>query len=161
MRLLILTRKEVATLTVLFLGIFGVLMYWHDFAPTQAFKYPPSLYFLSYGLFVSFLLYYLLNIEPIKNMLNHKFVLFISKVSLWLYFWYIIPIFIIRFFGESMPLIVNNFVTRFLFLFIVGLGLTYAQEQLSLKYRDIKIKITHRSKGVTKSPILEGEQKKY
>ncbi|MFJ8415950.1 acyltransferase family protein [Bacillus paramycoides] len=138
-RLKKLTKKELIYSCVFFLIAFVTLMVWHDFASTQAFKYPPSMYYFSYGLFVSLFLYLILDIKWISKIFDNKFVYFVSKTSLWLYFWHIIPIYFIKIFGASIPLISNNFVTRFIFLFTIAFVLTVVQEKVKFRLRDRKV----------------------
>lgn len=129
-RLKKLTKRELIYACFFFLIVFVGLMVWHNFASTQAFKYPPSMYYFAYGLFVSIFLYLLLDLKLVNKIFDNKFIYFISKTSLWLYFWHIIPIYLIRIFGGSIPLISNNFITRFIFLFTVALILTAIQEKI-------------------------------
>ena len=78
---------------IVFLGI-TVLLYAQEshFVPTQAFKYPPRLYYLSYAVAITFLIYLLL--EPLKNLILTSSMLsrsitFISQNSIWIYLWHI------------------------------------------------------------------------
>src|SRR5690606_10664450 len=100
----------------------------NGFEPTQEFKYPPSLYYLSYGAFISFLLYYLLGFRLVNKMLDIKPVIWLSKRSLELYFNHTIPIYVLVFFGASLPFINSSFVTRFLFLLTMAIILIYIQD---------------------------------
>ncbi|MGF9856561.1 acyltransferase [Priestia endophytica] len=136
-RLKLLNRKEIITICMIFFFLFVFLMFKYDFISTQQFKYPPKIYYISYGLFMSFLLYILLDISQIHRLFNNKGVFFLSKNSLWLYFWHIIPIYILDIFGDRIPLINNYFITRFVFIFIIALFFTYIHE--NIKHR-IKLK---------------------
>jgi fucose 4-O-acetylase-like acetyltransferase len=55
--------------------------------PTQIMKYPPTIYFISYALFVSYLLMSLFKKIDLKR---NGAVEFISKSSLWIYLWHIL-----------------------------------------------------------------------
>lgn len=54
-------------------------------------KYPPSIYFISFGILISLLLFILLSFGRLSNMFDNKIVLWISNHSLELYFWHIFP----------------------------------------------------------------------
>ncbi|MES5942831.1 MULTISPECIES: acyltransferase family protein [unclassified Bacillus cereus group] len=129
-RLKKLTKKELVCACLFFLVVFASLMAWHHFDSTQAFKYPPTMYYFSYGLFASIFLYLILDFKFVNKIFDNRFVYFISKTSLWLYFWHIIPIYLIKIFGDSLPLVSGNFVTRFIFLFVIALILTVLQEKI-------------------------------
>ncbi len=55
--------------------------------PTQIMKYPPTIYFISYALFVSYLL---MSLFKKMNIKRNRAVEFISKSSLWIYLWHIL-----------------------------------------------------------------------
>ena len=66
-----------------------------SFLSTQLFKYPPRAYYLSYGIFVSFLLLRLT--ERFRSpVYENKAVLFVSKHSLWIYLWHILLLFMLE-----------------------------------------------------------------
>ncbi len=65
-----------------------------EFVYTSQFKYPPRIYYISYAIFVSILLIILISKIKIYK-LSEKFVYitrFISRHSLWIYFWHVIYI---------------------------------------------------------------------
>ncbi len=65
------------------------------FLSMQSLKYPPRYYYLSYGIFVSFIL--LVLTESIKlSLYKNKLIIFISKHSLWIYLWHILIVFIVE-----------------------------------------------------------------
>lgn len=120
-RLFNLKKKDLIYLSGAFLIIFLVLMVYHNYAPIQDFKYPPTFYYQSYGLFFSFFLFYFLSNNRVMELFNKKSIIFLSKYSLDLYFCHIIPIYIIVLYSDYFPIINVNFITRFLFLLIGGL----------------------------------------
>lgn len=129
-RLLSMSKKDLILLGgVSFLAflIFAVFM---DFPSTQEFKYTPTLYYLAYGVFVSVILYLLVGIPIINKWLSNKFFMYISINSLWLYFWHIIPIYILKLYGEG-TILMSSFLYEFCFVFGVGLLLTYIHEKIN------------------------------
>jgi len=124
-RLFKIHKSHLIILSGLSLFIYVVLMIYHGFAPTQEFKYPPTLYYFSYGLFVSFLLFYVLSFNKIRRVFDIKPVSWLSTHSLTLYYYHTIPIFILKLFAGRLPMIDSNFVTRFIFLFVPALLLVF------------------------------------
>jgi len=128
-RLYKIKKEQMLYIAGVFSLIFIALIFFHDFSSTQNYKYPPTIYYFSYGLFISFLLMYLLSYDNIKKIFNIKPILLLSRKSLDLYYCHIIPYYIIELYGESIPFISSNFITRFLFLFAIGLLLVYLQSK--------------------------------
>lgn len=126
-----LSRKEIGALTVLFLCIYVFLMFQNDFALTSIAKYPPTMYYLSYAFFASLFLYLLLDRKMIYKIFDNKFISFNSENSFWIYLWHIIPVYIISLFGNDIPFIEYNFVTRLLFVFSIACLLTILQNRLT------------------------------
>lgn len=93
-------NKMITILTLLFLSCFivlGVINYkiHGHFIPTQETKYPPRLYYLSYALMMSLLLFRILNNKQISNRIYNPIISFISRNSLWIYLWHIWYIYIL------------------------------------------------------------------
>ena len=66
-----------------------------SYLSTQTCKYPPRLYYLSYGIFISFLLLSVTEVLPI-SLYKSRIIVFISKHSLWIYLWHIFIVFIVE-----------------------------------------------------------------
>ncbi|MFD2778180.1 acyltransferase family protein [Ornithinibacillus salinisoli] len=125
-RLYKIDKNKLLLISSLFLLLFITLSIYHDFTPIQTFKYPPSIYYFSYGLFVSMLLFYLLSFDKIKSMFNFKFTIWLSTNSLLLYYYHTIPIYLLKFQGDYLPKWIEmNFVTRFIFLFGFALVMVF------------------------------------
>jgi len=60
------------------------------FIPTQSAKYPPHIYYLSYALFISILLYLSSLTKTFAKIFDNRFVVFIGTASLWIYLWQIL-----------------------------------------------------------------------
>lgn len=120
-RLYKLKKEKLLILSGLFALIFIGLMFYNNFEPTQSFKYPPSIYYFSYGLFVSILLFYLLSIKKVREVFEINQIIWLSKHSLTLYLYHTIPLYILRIFGDRITWIDVNFVTRFSFLVILSI----------------------------------------
>jgi hypothetical protein len=134
-RLPIMNKKEVDFLCVAFMFLSLLLMYHNNFAYTQQFKYPPTIYYISYGMFVSLLLYRLLDFQIIEKVFNNVFVRFVSITSAWIYFWHIIFCYIIMLFGTHISFITSCLAGRFLFLLSGALFVTYIHELIKAKIK--------------------------
>ena len=90
------SRKNKIILTVLFAVIFLLLgvYYWYTTSSLQSVqiaKYPPRLYYLSYGIACSFTLMILCERFDLKFFKN-RFIVFVSRHSMWIYLWHILVI---------------------------------------------------------------------
>lgn len=98
----------------IFCGFF--IYYWYMTGSPQLVqiaKYPPRIYYLSYGIFVSYALLFLS--ERIRlNIYSHPIVVFVSSHSMWIYLWHILMLALYDEFG--LP---HNWLVKFL---VVSLG---------------------------------------
>ncbi len=83
-----------------------------SFSPNSH-KYPPQLQYMLYGLIACTLLFIFLQSKSIKV---PQFLLFISKNSLWIYFWHVVVLDIKEYYLESLK--VHWLLSWFLILFI-------------------------------------------
>ncbi len=120
-------KKELLLFAGLFLTTYIAFKHIYDFAPTQNYKYPPQIYYISYGLFVSFLLLILLENRFLNKIFGNKVFTYIARNSLWIYLWHIIPVYIIKYFGDTLSLVNYNCTTKFIFVFSISFLLTYIQ----------------------------------
>ena len=134
------STKDINILLGFMVGMLIVLMYINDFRPVQEFKYPPKLYYMSYGITVSLFLYQLLKINVIKNILQNKFVLYLSHHSIWLYFWHIIFVYALKLYSSHFKMINESFITRFLFIFLLALLTTFIHNVLKGYWKQLKSK---------------------
>ncbi|MBP1934987.1 acyltransferase family protein [Ammoniphilus resinae] len=134
------SKKEILAIAIILLGVFIILMFVYDFKLTGTAKYPPTMYYISYALCVIFGLYLLLGLRRIFKLFDNKFIYFLSNDSMWIYLWHIIPIYLIELFGSSMPIINANFVTRFIFVFVIACLLTNIQNKLTKRIQKRKAK---------------------
>lgn len=75
--------------TYVLTGIVGILAllsaFFNGFGSIQVAKYPPQIYYLSYGLFISLVLY----IVARKLNPSHRFITWVSREYLTIYFWHV------------------------------------------------------------------------
>ncbi len=124
LRLTTLTNPETTLLSRVNLAIFiicGTLLYLinENFTPTQLYKYPPSIYYLSYALFVSCLLWrYSESIQHyLKKLKLLPFVLFAAQNSIWIYLWHILLV----------KTIYTDYLIKYFLVFSIASFITYIQ----------------------------------
>ena len=90
--------------------------------PTQLMKYPPTIYYISYAIFVSMLLF---AIFKRLNLKGNRFITFCSESSLWIYLWHIL-------FVTIMPLILGqqDWIQTYLIILICSITITYIQNKI-------------------------------
>ncbi|MDR7376888.1 peptidoglycan/LPS O-acetylase OafA/YrhL [Rhodoferax ferrireducens] len=119
-----LPKKTIIKLSVIFLLIFSTLATFNYFSQgkaiqTQQFKYPPTLYYLSYAIGISLVLWltsgYFLN--WIEKLGASDIMSFIAKNSIWIYLWHIPFIEIIQ-----LP-----FYIKYIFVYGIALLLAFIQ----------------------------------
>jgi len=97
-------------LIVCMVGVIYLYLINGSLVATQGYKYPPTMYYLSYALFISALLLALASKVPVK--IQESFIVSsIASSSLWFYFWHWIVLFVVaRFLGGQ------NFLIRYFFV---------------------------------------------
>ena len=108
-------NRSILIVSVFFGAIFFVLAHYYyaqsgSFVLAQAYKYPPRLYYISYGIFSSLLLYLFAkfifaNIAIRNLLLTFKFdqiLIFFSDSSLWIYLWHIFVLYYWRLFFKEL-----------------------------------------------------------
>ncbi|MBD1866778.1 acyltransferase [Cyanobacteria bacterium FACHB-471] len=94
-----------------------------EFVDTQKYKYPPSIYYLSYAVFVTVLLWHVS--EPLWDFVKENtgvrnLVLFVAQNSIWLYLWHI----------PLIEAVQKNFATKYLLIYAISILITYIQTSL-------------------------------
>lgn len=124
LRMMWMGKKELYLLSIFNLGIliifgFWLLIYYGELVPTQALKYPPSIYYLSYALFVSSLLWLHSNCfcYVFEKFKIEQIVLFVANNSIWIYLWHI----------PLVKAIYTNFLLKYMLVFAIAASITYVQ----------------------------------
>lgn len=117
-------KRQIYTFCIINLFIFiliGLLLFIYNgkIIKTQTFKYPPSIYYFSYALFVSNFLWLCINqIDCLFEKINIKnLVLFIANNSIWIYLWHI----------PLIKVINTNFFLKYFAVFAIAASITYIQ----------------------------------
>ena len=137
-----LKNKSILLISGLFLGLFLLqgLYFYHKlghFISNENFKYPPQSYYVSYGIFMSMLVYFLVDKFSVKyNLLERdnfliRLVVFIGSSSLWIYLWHIVFVYywqnvIAQYFQE----LTKNHTISFLVVTVGSITVTYLQKKV-------------------------------
>ncbi|MGN0495210.1 MAG: acyltransferase [Lachnospiraceae bacterium] len=106
----------------------------NGFMSLQAYKYPPTAYYITYGICVSIILYELFGLKIFEKFINLKIWTWISKNSLWLYFLHVFPVTAIKIY--NLGCIENTTVFRWLFCVVIAIIMTLMMNNL-IKYGKI------------------------
>lgn len=108
----------------IFVSLFAFLsLHAGKFVDTQTYKYPPSIYYLSYAVFVSVFLWCVS--QPLWDFVKENagvrnLVLFVAQNSIWLYLWHI----------PLIEAIQKNFVSKYVLIYAISILVTYIQTSL-------------------------------
>lgn len=116
------SKRNLIALSITFFCIFCALMPLYGFEPTQKAKYPPSIYYVSYALFVCFCGFYFAKKYENTKVINNRFISFLSNNSLWIYLWHIIPVNIIN--NSNFTLLNESFIVRYICVLLIALIIT-------------------------------------
>ena len=109
----------------------GLFLFWwaNGFLPLQQFKYPPHPYYLAYGVVVTLVLYELFSLDAFLPVATNRFVGWVSRNSLWIFFWHYIGVLLLDVIPFPPPF--GRFVAlRWGFNMGMGLFLTAIQNAL-------------------------------
>lgn len=128
-RLPSLSKRTIRNLIFLFLAIFFLYLLFlylqkFKFIPTQQFKNPPQIYYVSYALFVSTSLFYITKFNKIY-IDKFNLVLFIGRSTLWIYLWHWFIIKLYDYFKIDL-----NFLFKFLLIYTITVILVYVQTKI-------------------------------
>ncbi len=99
------------------------------FAWTQAFKNPPTLYYLSYALMICAILFLIKDSRPIRAASRNRFTTFIGSHTLWIYLWHWLFLFVYDMHFPSLEV----WGYKFLFTFIGSTLTTFVQVKIVQK----------------------------
>lgn len=132
-----LSNKQVITISISFFILFlSIAIYIKtfngSFISTENFKYPPTIYYLSYAVFSLNIVYLLC--RHWSNRINSKVIIWLSTNSLWIYLWHIFAFYLWKSAVGSTngALLVSLF--KAIYLLGFGILLTYLQILFVKKY---------------------------
>ena len=151
LRLPALKRSQILSMSLIFFLIFCLLAKFNSesgqFVPTQAHKYPPRLYYVSYAVSVSLLLYSLLMDYKLMAKFSSDLVWFMGASSMWIYLWHISILYLLDWASPLAPQWIQYFLVRLGIVIALSLTLTYLQKIL-LSALSKRISFGSRSKGI-------------
>jgi peptidoglycan/LPS O-acetylase OafA/YrhL len=103
-----------------------------SFVATQNFKYPPTLYYLSYAFFALTIAYLVITKLTIVNQYMKNTITWLSSNSLWIYLWHIFAFYIWRHLAPNPEGDMTLFIIKTVFLFGFGIILTMLQNRIVL-----------------------------
>lgn len=138
-----LSKKEIIAISVTSLVVFiatGIYLYLTlgEIKAGHSYKYPPQLYYTSYALGVSLILYYVVaqfSDKITRNKVLSKFFIFTGSNTLWIYLWHTFVLNCLK-----LAKINLNFVVAFFVVVSSAIAITHIQRKivgLSIKNLDI------------------------
>jgi len=129
--------KYLYVITLMCLILFIVCGVINGFNLISTYKYPPRLYYLSYGLGISILIFICTRSESFlgHGILTSK-ISYLGQSSLWIYLWHI---FVIILWSEGIshiPSWANHFVVKFVVVILLSTGITAAQKYFISRFID-------------------------
>jgi len=136
-RLSKLSENQVYVILFLSITIFLVLALFKYldtgfFVPTQLYKYPPTIYYLSYAFFAINAVFLIIKSIDIKNDFVRSIITWLSSNSLWVYLWHIFAIYMWGYFATEPIEGTLLFSVNLMFLLIFGILCTYIQNKIVL-----------------------------
>ncbi len=129
------SRKSVLCLAALFFTVFAAALAYEYYATGEvhslsSFKYPPRLYYLSYAMLVSLLLYSAAERVTLNGGYISRFITFASSASLWIYLWHIFFLFYFRILSAKFAFLPSDFLSLSFGLFLLSSLTAWLQRKL-------------------------------
>ena len=141
MRLSRLSNAHLIQISTLFFVVFiGISIFKYiqtgAFVLTQEYKYPPTIYYLSYAMGCLNLMYlFCRNINSYKQPVESSIV-WVSSNSLWIYLWHILAFYVWKFSGVEIQNEYFSFLAKSAALLSFGIVVTIFQTWVVLRYTD-------------------------
>ena len=103
-----------------------------SFVSTQLYKYPPTIYYLSYAFFAINAVFLAVKDINLNNALVRLIIVWLSSNSLWIYLWHIFAFYIWRHFAATPNEDILLFAQQAIFLLFFGILCTYLQNKVVL-----------------------------
>jgi len=118
------TLLRLATFSFLIFAIISINLYATEgrFVKTQAYKYPPTIYYFSYAIAASSILYRLVKSNTFPTIPGRAQIAFLGRSSIWVYFWHIQILYLVKQIGLK-----TGFGLKFLLIFSVSVSIAFAQ----------------------------------
>lgn len=131
-----LTIKDLFISLVSIVSMLSVVIYIDGSFIPNDFKYPPALQYILWGLTVVCFSFLMTRIFTIKRL--PAFIVFLSKNSMWIYFWHLIPVNFIKYYSYlCSKFIVNTWYLKYILIVVFAVTMVYVQNMLIYKTRKI------------------------
>lgn len=134
MKIYSLPKKQQLIISLISLCIFLGYGYLNGFPSLQEYKYPPMLYYVSYGMFWSTLLYVLFDSIHFNEKVNNVFA-WISKHTMSIYIWHIVFYYLV---SDKVVTVFSWGIPMFLFVLTCSILMAYIQDKIISTYRKKK-----------------------
>jgi fucose 4-O-acetylase-like acetyltransferase len=123
-----LTIQKRFVIALLLLAVFACMVVWlhistNKFVPTQTFKYPPRIYYLSFAVGISFFLSGAIELLHFQSMVIGKVLAWIGSRTMWTYLWHILILYMYNWLHLKF-----NFIIKYLIVIVVAVFITIIQE---------------------------------
>lgn len=117
-------RQIIIVITIATMAVAGYVLCNNMIFDPQATKYPPQSLYILYGLMCSAILWWL---QPFLSSLGRiRFFAYLSKNSMWIYLWHIIPVYMIAY----LNLMPKFWIGRYLITLFAALGLNWGYQYM-------------------------------
>lgn len=129
------SKRAIFFLFLLSGGVFSLFaakqfLFVHHFVQTQVYKYPPGIYYLSFALAVSLLLYLVSYTGLFQKLFKTSLLQFIASSTLWIYLWQIFFLYQWNWAQGYFPIFLRNFVGEYLLVLCSSVLLTFLQKYI-------------------------------
>ncbi|CAK0758983.1 Acyl_transf_3 domain-containing protein [Gammaproteobacteria bacterium] len=118
------TLLRLATIAFLIFAAISIDLYATEgrFVKTQAYKYPPTIYYFSYAIAVSSILYRLVKSSTFPTIPGRAQIALLGRSSIWVYFWHIQILYLTKQIGLKA-----GFGLKFLLIFSISVSIAMVQ----------------------------------
>jgi fucose 4-O-acetylase-like acetyltransferase len=135
-----LSRPQVYAISFLAFAVFLILaiqkyLVAGEFVPTQGYRFPPTMYYLSYAFFGLNMVY--LCKDHLARVFNKELITWLSSNSLWIYFWHILILYGLDFWSGSpngfqeIYGTISTFTFRITLVLLFSITMTYLQVEFA------------------------------
>lgn len=125
-----LEKKKKWIVVLISLAIYLILGYTNSFSSLYDAKYPPTLYYISYGIFWSSLLSILFDRVHLENKFGDK-ISWISKYSMTIYMWHIVVYYAL---ADGLISLGNNAVITYIFIIVCSIVCTLISNKIKVTW---------------------------
>jgi len=127
-------KKENILFSYSMILLFLLVDFYKGFPLLASEKYPPTIFYLTYGIGIAVLLLYITSYSNIGTIINNKMTLWFSKHSLEIYYWHIFPLTFLK--NEAPDL---HWAVKLIFILSSTLVVTYLQTKYIPNFFYLKI----------------------